>query len=225
VEQPVADRLLQAAVKRIDGGLSLEFLNPPGRFAVLHREQLLGRPDEVIDRTARELQREAALRGYILDLAECQFSCAQAFRDSTVVFYVTEEDGSYRPPDGRVIEKLVRMNHYRENWGLKDWKQFMQAKADVLREQRERSAGDVWDSIRKDRVFARVASDILWGQKPVRSVLVQQLEDGYEHHLVRPGAADGADAGPGAGGVGSDGVSLRPAEQDPPAAGSGDGPG
>ena len=209
-------------MRRIDPALSIEWLNPPGRFAILHREQLAGRPDEVIDRTARELQQEAATRGYMLDFAECQFSAAQAFRDSTVVFYVTEEDGSYRAPDGRDLVKLHRMDWNRRNLGLHDWQTMVRAKADVLREQRERDAGDVWECIRRDRAFARVASDILWGLKPMRPVYLKEQEIRHAGDALRQEAPDGAAPSPGAGHQRDDGVPLPGPDPEPPAPGSRD---
>ena len=157
----------------------------------------------------------------MLDLAECQFSAAQAFRDSTVVFYVTEEDGSYRPPDGRDLVRLHRMDFYRRNMGLKDWQEMVRAKADVLREQREKDQGDIWECIRRDKAFRTVASHILWGTPTPRAVYIEKETD-CAGDALREEAPDGAAPGPGAGHQRDDRVPLPGADPEPAAPGTRD---
>ncbi len=172
MDHPTPDRALRRQLLAIDRGLRFEFLDPPERWAVLHLEQVDDRLDAMIDRTAREVQAEALRMGYVLDLADCAWMACQAVKDRTVVFYCVEENGDYRAPDGRDIAKLQRMDHYRRNLGLRDWQALVRAKADLLREQRLRSEEDVWQSIRRDPVFARVLSDILWSGRATRSIIV-----------------------------------------------------
>lgn len=177
---PTADKAIVAQVKRVDPTLSVAWVDPPGRWGVFHDLQVPGNLERTVDEVARALQIEAAARGYILDLAECAFSALEAVKDAKLVFYVAEEEdmpdgrkkGDYRPLDGRVVTKLQRMDYWRRNLDLRDWREMMRAKADEQRDRRLRAEGDVWDTIRRDSVFARVASDILWGVKPTRSVTV-----------------------------------------------------
>lgn len=170
--KPTPDRAIVAQLKRIDQDLSVEFVEPPSRFAVFHDLQVPGNLEQTADLIGREFQRAAALAGHIIALGECQYAASMALRDAKLVCYVTEDDGSFRPLDGRVVEKLLRMDYYRRNLGLRDWKEMLRAKADEARDRRLREQGDVWDTIRRDSTFARLASDLLWGLKPTRSVTV-----------------------------------------------------
>lgn len=210
----VPDKVIVAQLRRIDRTLSAVFLDPPGRWAILHSLQV-DAPEQLAGQIGRRLQLEAASRGYVLDLAECEEAAWQSLQDAYVVCYVTEEDGSYRPLDGRVIEKLKRMDWYRRNLGIKDWRTMLQAKADILRERREKSEGDIWETIRRDKVFARCASDILWGIKPTRAVHVLRQGDGDE--ATQRGAAGdpSPDPGQGANGGGERGDPVAGEEHRP----------
>lgn len=158
-------------LQRIDKHLSIEWVTPQNRWAVFHGLQLNHRLDEEIDQRSRMIQEEAARRGYLFDVTDCGVAAKEAVHASMLVCYVVNDDGSFRELDGRLIEKFQRMDYWRRNMGLKDWEQFLQAKAEGLRERLVRQKNDVWDTIRRDPVFARLVSDALWGTR-TRSVIV-----------------------------------------------------
>jgi hypothetical protein len=201
------DRAIAAALRRISRDLSAAFVEPPGRWAIFDALQVVGNFDATVDRMAEALQREASSRGHVLDRSECAYAAAQALKEQHLVCYVTEDDGGFRPLDGRILEKLRRMNYWRENFGLGDWKRMLNAKADVLRAQRQREDSDLWDVIRRDKVFARFVSDILWGTHPVLSIV-----GGFDANDSERQDDPHHDAGAGAGPAdpGSDGDALPP---------------
>lgn len=189
-----ADRTIVAQLQRIDPGLNVAWVDPPGRWAVTHDLQTPGNFDATVDHMALVLQREASARGYSLDKTECAFLSMQALKDSKVVCYVTEDDGRYRPLDGRVVQKLQRMDWYRQNLGVKDWTQMLNVKAEAARNSRQRERNDIWDTLKTDKVFARQVSDILWGLKPMRSLFVEGVEFHADHERNGEGSS-GAGAG------------------------------
>ena len=171
--QTVADRVIVRALKRIDKELEVRFVDPPGRWGVYHSLPNYGaRLEDVVDAIARELQRDLAARGSIVPFSACQEDVFEGIQAAKLVCYVTNDDGSYRPLDGRIIEKLQRMDYYRQNLGIQGWKQMLNARASVQRKLREQAQTDADDSIRRDKVYARMLSDILWGLTPTRSVIV-----------------------------------------------------
>lgn len=166
------DRLIVAAIQAIDPDLAVSFADPPGRYAVYHQIAFEGNSEAACLAKARELQDTYRERGYVVDLGECERQAFQTMQDANLVCYVANEDGSFRPLDQRIVDKLRRMDHLRRNCGLRDWKLMLSVKADALRAQRERDERNVWDSIRSDKTFANAAHDILWGLRPTRSVMV-----------------------------------------------------
>jgi hypothetical protein len=202
------DRAIVQALQRIDKDLSVSWSDPPGRWAIWYALQVDGNFDESVGRLARELQLDAARCGYTFDLSECAHTAAEAVKVRSLVCYVTDDDGGYRSLDGRIVQKLERMDFYRRNCGVKDWKSMMEARADALRQSRRTAEGDIWDTIRRDRVFARHASDILWGVRPVRSIIVP--EGGFDatdrERDVTPDAGQGT--GQEAHGNRGDGISV-----------------
>jgi hypothetical protein len=201
------DRSIVQALKRIDKHLSVTWSNPPGRWAIWYALQVDGNFDESVDRLAHELQLDALKMGYTFDYADCALTAANAVRVRSLVCYVADDDGGYRSLDQRIVKKLEKMDWYRRNAGLQDWKSMMDARMDAVRHSRRVAEGDIWDTIRRDRVFARQASDILWGMRPVRSIIVPAGDpDANDHQRDTtrdPGASTRQEA-LGSGGDGSD---------------------
>jgi len=171
VEHPVPDRSIVAALQRIDPDLSVDFVQPPGRWAVFHALQINGNFEASVDRVAAALRQEALTRGYVFDQPECALAACEALRWEQLVCYVVNDDGSYRALDGRIVKKLARMDWYRQNLGIGDWRNMLRAKAEVARERAGRDRSDVWDVIERDSTFKKQLSDILWGHAPGRSTV------------------------------------------------------
>jgi len=196
--QYAPDRTIAAALKRIDRGLSIAWVEPQCRWAVFHDLQVEGNPEEEVDRLATALQLDAAKMGYVVSRWDCVETARNALVARKLVCYVVDDDGTYRSLDSRIVKKLERMDYYRRNCGLRDWRQMLDARADALRRARSIAQGDVWDCIQHDRVFASQVSDILWGVRPVRSVTVPEgvpdANDRERHPEARPGESPGQEA-------------------------------
>lgn len=167
-----ADRLIVANLKRIDPKLSVAFADPPGRWAVYYDVPFEGNSDAACEQIARALQAEYREKGYVVDWAECERQAHEKMQDHNLVCYVANDDGSFRPLDQRIVEKVARMDWNRRHLGLKEFKAILDVKADAARKQRERQKEDVWDCIRRDKAYGRMAHDILWGNAPARSIIV-----------------------------------------------------
>jgi len=176
----VPDRGVVRALREIDKDLSVSFdpnagTPPVGRWIIWYKLDLPGRVDETVDRLAREVQLRAAEEGRTLDLADCQADAWEAIQKSRLVCFVTNEDGSYRPLDGRIVEKVKKMDYLRRHCGVEDWKTMLNARAAAAEAVRQKDHESMYDSIRRDRVLQRVLSDVLWGLKPTRSVCLQGI--------------------------------------------------
>lgn len=193
----VPDRAIVAALQRIEPTLSVDWMDPPGRWAVFHDLQVDGNFEENVDRVARVLQATASENGYVWSLHTCSVMARESLRNSKLVCYVTDDDGGYRSLDNRIVKKFEKMNHFRQK-SLLEWKDIMNAKANLLRAQQERAEEDLWDQIRHDKVFTSQVSDILWGMKPMRSIYVKGVElNGNDESAQRPpeassGSGEGA---------------------------------
>lgn len=194
----VPDRTIVAALKRIDPTLSVDWMEPPGRWAIFHDLQVDGNFEESVDRVARSLQATFAENGYIKDFHDCTVLARESLKTAKLVCYVADDDGSYRSLDGRIVKKLERMDYYRQNLGIKDWQEMLRAKTDLLRAQQEKSMDDLWSSVNSDKIFKDQVSDILWGNRPMRSIFVKGVQfdggnESAERNVQAPsGAGDGA---------------------------------
>jgi hypothetical protein len=178
-----------ARIKAIDRDLSVEWVVPPGRWAVFHALQVDGRYDETVDLLARQLQDAGANAGHLWPLSDCAMKARRAVHAGKLVCYVTDDDGGYRSLDQRIVTKLQRMDWIRQNLGLKDFRAILKAKADHLREQETKTVDDMWDTIRRDRVLEQHVSDILWGLKTVRTVIVPANFKETSHHALTVSSA------------------------------------
>ncbi len=152
-------------LKAIDPGLSVDFFDPPGRFAVLHSLQVPGNFDASVDAGAHELMYQLALSGYVRPLEECGRLVREKARTWQLVCYCANDDGSFRPLDARLVTKLRRMKWLCEEVGLTGIRQMLQARADAVERVRRRDADTIWDDIRNDKVAAHCLSNVLWGVK------------------------------------------------------------
>jgi|SRR5215831_3897760 len=214
----VPDRSVVADLRRIDRDLSVDWVEPPGRWGVFHALQVDGNFEDSVDQLARQLQWTAAQHGYAWSHEDCALTAVNAVKARKLVCYVVNEDGSYRALDSRIVKKLKRLDWQRQNLDIKDWTILMNARADALRTARQLTEGDVWQTIRSDRVFGRMVSDILWGMRPVRSVIIPEGVP-YAHADERDESpAAGASSGAQALGDRCNGVRVAVADpRDPPA--------
>lgn len=171
----VPDRAIVAALQRIDPKLTVSFEDPPGRWAVWH-DLLQGDLEKTVEEAARTLQEAFQEAGHTVPFPNCQQEVYERLKQTALVFYVTDDDGSYRSLDNRAVQKMQRMWWLQQNLGVGGIKNLLRVRAEAAKESRDRDKADVWDQINHDRVFKRQVSDILWGMKPARSVFVKGLK-------------------------------------------------
>lgn len=189
----VPDAAIVAQLRRIDRGLSVEWLQTArgGRWAVLHAEQAEGF-EQRADQVARQLWAILREDGYETPLHECQQRAYARLKDAQIVCYVVNDDGSYRPLDGRIVEKLQRMDYYRRNCGLSDWQTMLKVKDEALQKQREREAAQFDRDVAGDKVFAHCLSNLLWGVKTPMHYNVPRTGDDHATDIGSPGDRSGS---------------------------------
>jgi hypothetical protein len=170
------DRHIAEQLRRIDPKLSARWVKERGRWGVFYDAPFPGQVDKVVRENGLQLQLDLMKRGYVCTKRVCEEMAWFQLQDYSLVFYVCEEDGSYRPLDMRAIEKMRRMNYFRDNMGVKDWKQFMNAKADAQKRLRELAWEDFNTQVGKDRIYHEHMTDALRGDPHLRSVGVSQPE-------------------------------------------------
>jgi hypothetical protein len=197
-----AEPAVVKALKAIDPKLSVQFVKTArgGRWGVFHDLPYWDRVGKTVERNATELQTELLKRGYVTTRRVCEEYAHQQILDAKLVFYVAEDDGSYRPLDMRVVEKMQRMDYFRRNWDLKDWREYLNAKAQLAKDTREHAWQDHVDYVAKDRVYREQMADALRGDSHSRSVNVTQPDKPARYPiketraersvLVKPSAAD-----------------------------------
>lgn len=201
----------------------MDWVEPPGRWGVFYALQVDGNFETSVDQLARQLQLTASQHGYYWSYADCAMTAVNAVKARKLVCYVVNEDGTYRSLDSRIVQKIQRLDWQRQNLDIKDWSILMNARADALRAARDLTEGDVWQTIRQDRVFGRLVSDILWGMRPVRSIIVPEGVPHAHRDERNESPAAGSSAGPQA--VGDCCNGSRVALADPGDSPAGAGPG
>lgn len=174
------DRAIVAKLQRIEPLLSVAMVATPRgqRWAVLHDVDPVGGLEATIERMVQVLSTIFARAGYVKDRTDLGVMARDAVRGQKIVFYVTEEDGSFRPLDDRVVQRIEEMDWFRRNFDIKDWQELLRFKRDEMTSRAMRAQDDLWDTMRRDRVFRSQVSDILRGLRPVRSVYVQRPDQG-----------------------------------------------
>ena len=167
-------RHFQRALKRIDPDLEARWVPNAERWGIYHCLPFHERLEAGIEARALELQHDLLKRGYIATKQVCTEMSWLQTQERHLVFYVTEDNGAYRELDDRTLQKLQRMDYFRRNWGLKDWKEYMARKARLSQDMRERAMDDFINQTRRDRVYNQHAADALRGDRPVRSIYVEQ---------------------------------------------------
>src|SRR5262245_63894967 len=102
----IPDRSIVKQLQKIEPKLTVIWDGANECWAIYHDlPEGLGRLDELVARMSTELRLTYLEAGYPIDPEQAGRLCLQAVKDAALVCYVTEEDGSYRPLDGRIVEK------------------------------------------------------------------------------------------------------------------------
>lgn len=185
------DRAIVRALRRIDPLLSVRWLKPKGLWAVFHDLPLNENIDQAVRTRGVEIQNELLKRGYVSTRRVCEEYALLQIHDQHLVFYVCEDDGSFRPLDMRVVEKMQRMDWFRRNWELKNWKEYMTAKTEVQRELRERSWNDHCEYVKRDPVYRAQVVDALRGDPHTRAINVTQPDKPARYPIAETQAERG----------------------------------
>jgi hypothetical protein len=163
---------MRRRVKAIDPDLDLQWLAYEQKYAVVQKLENTPSVEEMTEIVGRDLQNTLLDRGYQMTLPECTALAYTRVAEHAIVFRLEDEDGNPRPLDDRAITQLREMAWNRRHMGVKEWQKQSNELQYAAQQAREKKIAAIWDSVRSDKVFARIASDVLWGVKPVRSINV-----------------------------------------------------
>jgi len=166
------DRAIVRGLQRVDPLLSVAWDADRSRWCVYHDLPHAGRVDDSAAVLARETARDYRAAGELVPYHVCLLAAHRLIESEKLAKVVAEPDGSYRPLDHRIVRHFERLDWLRRNYWLADWQRLAHTQQDQLKAERARQASDIWDSIRRDKVFQNQASDVLWGVRPTRSVQV-----------------------------------------------------
>lgn len=143
------DRAIVAALRRIDPGLSVAWVEP-GRWAVFHDLPHAGNVDASAGALARETARDFRRDGRVVPYHACLQAAYQLIEAEQLVCVVAEPDGSYRPLDHRIVAHLRRLDWQRRNWWAQDYVRVARAQAADLQAGRQRATDTIWQDVRQD---------------------------------------------------------------------------
>jgi hypothetical protein len=191
----IPDRSIVRQLQAIEKDLTVIWDHGNERWAIYHNlPHNLGRLDELVDKMSRELRLTYLEQGIVVDPEQAGRLCLQAVKHAALVCYVTEENGDYRPLDGRIVEKFRRMDYLRQNLEIKDWRELLAARRYAAERSQELEKEDFYQYQSKDAVLQRVLSDVLWGTHVTRSVIVEGGSDeGTEAGASEPPDQAGGD--------------------------------
>jgi len=172
------DRTIVRALRRIDPKLSIQWDTDHECWAVYHDlPEGLGRIDALVDKMATDLQLTYLEQGYIVPREDAGRNCLAAVKRAALVCYVVNDDGSFRPLDGRLVEKFQRMDHLRRNCSIRDWSELLAARRYAQDQAAALEREDFYAYQNRDAVLQRVLSDVLWDIPVTRSVYMKRPED------------------------------------------------
>lgn len=161
-------------LKRIDRDLSAKWNGAINRWGIYHDLPSVERIEDRVKREGLELQADLAKRGYMSTRRVCEEQVFRQLHEAALVFYVAEKDGSFAPLDDRVIQKLMRMDFWRRNFGINDWKRYMDNQRAILESDRVRELEGIYQAIDRDKVGKQMVVDALRGDPHSRAVYVEQ---------------------------------------------------
>lgn len=186
----IPDRGIVRQLRQIEKNLTVIWDQGNERWAIYHDlPENLGRLDELVAKMSLELRLTYLEQGQVVDPEQAGRLCLQAIKNAALVCYVTEENGDYRPLDGRIVEKFQRMDYLRRNLEIKDWRELLAARRYAAERSAELEKEDFYQYQSKDAVMQRVLSDVLWGTHVTRSVFVE----GDSHEGTEAGAGESPD--------------------------------
>jgi len=174
----IPDRTIVRQLHQIEPRLTVVWDESNERWAIYHNlPEGLGRLDQLVARMSTELRLTYLEGGYVIEPEQAGRLCLQAIKNAALVCYVTEDDGSYRPLDGRIVEKFQRMDFLRRNCGIKDWSEMLAARRYAAERAEALEKEDFYTYQSRDAVLQRVLSDVLWGVPVTRSIYLKRPED------------------------------------------------
>lgn len=164
-------RWARQRIKAIDADLDVVWLDYEGKWAII--QTLYNTPsfEEMLERTAHELQKTLLTNGIAWPLDRCAAASYITVWEDCIVFRVEDPaTGDPWPLDDRTFAKLRELAWVRRNLSLRDHLEASRQRRSEAEASRERRIAAIWDSIKTDKVFHRQLSDALWQIRPARSV-------------------------------------------------------
>src|SRR4029077_9589307 len=112
--------------------------------------------EEMLTRTAAELQKTLAANGVIWSLDRCAAASYITVWEDCIVFRVEDPaTGDPWPLDDRTFARLRELAWVRRNLSLRDHLEASRQRRSEAEASRERRIAAIWDSIKRDKVFAQ----------------------------------------------------------------------
>jgi hypothetical protein len=142
------DRAIAAELRRIDPGLTVEFVDD--RWRVFHDLPHHGNAEASARALARETYYDYRRGGHEVPYWVCLRAAYHLIDQEKLVCVVEEPDGSYRPLDARVVAHLRRLDWQRRNWWALDYLRVARSQASGLAAQKRKATDAIWDDLRGD---------------------------------------------------------------------------
>lgn len=143
------DRAIVAALRRIDPGLSVAWVDP-GRWAVFHNLPHPGNVDASAAALARETVYDFRRDGYVVPYHACLRAAYQLIDQEKLVCVVADDAGGYRPLDARIVSHLRRLDWQRRNWWVSDYLRAARTQGDTNERQKRERTDELWTTLRSD---------------------------------------------------------------------------
>jgi aminopeptidase N len=165
---------MRRRVQAIDDDLDIVWLEHEHKWAVIQRLYNTPSIEAMTDHVVRDLRLSLRDAGYEHEPRDLRALAYTQVSKSLIVLRVENEDGSYRPLDGRTIDALREMAWKRRNFSLKDYIAAGDTVSYEAKRRRDAAIDGIWSSIKRDKVFERVATDVFSGIRPTRSIIVPE---------------------------------------------------
>jgi aminopeptidase N len=160
--------------KAIDDDLDIVWLEHEHKWAVIQRLYNTPSIEAMTDHVLRELRQSLREAGYEHDPPDLRAIAYTQVSKSQIVLRVENEDGSFRPLDDRTFATLRELAWKRRHFAAKDYIAAGDLVSYEAKRRRDAAIDNIWSSIKRDKVFARVATDVFSGIRPTRSVIVPE---------------------------------------------------
>jgi len=153
-------------LKALDADLGVEWLPREKMWAIVQKLWNTPSLETVTRRTADDALVALAKQGKIVARPQLERAIYIQVARRSIVLRVEERDGTPLPLDQRTLRRLEIMAYYRRNRYAKDWIAASDNELYEAKLVRERAIANIWEDVRRDKVFEQCVSDMLHGLQP-----------------------------------------------------------